>query len=619
MKIENIALYCKKNSNTIILVAILIIAAVLRFHKLTFQSLESDELQTLVDINPQLSWDQFLESVRTGEGVHPPFFFLVERYFVHFFGYSGWVVRSLCAASGVACVWAIFVLGKLIYSERLGLIAAALTCVNYFNIYFSQEARSYTLIWLLATVSYIFFIRTCKYLKTRDAILFSLSTILLAYTHYFGFLVNASELVIAIFFLLKEKENRIRLFVLLFLVQLSIVIAYIPWLPHLKTSGDIHAFWIEPVKPDFFIHFLHEYFGHVTMLTWMVCAFIVFYFIKVAFSIKVQRSGAIIFSFIFITASLLISLGIPYIRSVLVVPMLIPRYTIIALPSIIICIAFGIEAIPNNILRVSALGIFLLSSTHSLIYKKQYYRLPVKAQFREMTEYISANNPFCPLLNMPVKDEYYMKKYNFQGRLYSDEQIAFVDSMLQDEHLQKKIDTFWLVYFYNNPRFDMEKQKKLDNSYIAIKDSVFFNAFAQLYVSSKSLVKKIDYSYFKPEQAIEDAGKVIALWSGDIVSNAVQLSKGKYNMVVECYGTPLSGIYPHNNVYINEKRVMSFYSTMGDTYGTTHYLHYTAPFEVLNDTTATIRLNMDNDQNDSKTKEDRNTLIRNIYILKANN
>lgn len=173
--------------NTLILVIILIAATLLRFHKLTFQSLWNDEITTLIDADPNLTWGQLFESIRGYEGVHPPLFFIFERYFAFLFGYSDWGARALCALAGITSVWAIFLLGKEIKDEKLGLTASALMCVNYFCIYFSQEARMYSFLLLFTTLSYLFFLKVCKYIKVTDAILFILFTTFLIYTHYFGF------------------------------------------------------------------------------------------------------------------------------------------------------------------------------------------------------------------------------------------------------------------------------------------------------------------------------------------------------------------------------------------------------------------------------------------------
>jgi uncharacterized membrane protein len=139
--------------NYLLLIIILICGAYFRFRKLTFQSLWLDELTTMIDANPKLSWTEFIHTVIREEIVAPPFFFVVERYFAIFFGYNDWVARSVSACSGVGCIWAIYLLGKEIKDEKLGIVAAAITCVNYFNIMYSQEARVYAFLWLFTTLS----------------------------------------------------------------------------------------------------------------------------------------------------------------------------------------------------------------------------------------------------------------------------------------------------------------------------------------------------------------------------------------------------------------------------------------------------------------------------------
>ena len=322
---------------------------------------------------------------------------------------------------------------------------------------------------------------------------------------------------------------------------------------------------------------------------------------------------------IFVVTSIVISVGIPYLRSVLVVPMLESRYTIIILPSIIISFAYAICLIPNNLARATMLVAVVGYSMFSIIYKMNYYGKVIKEQYREITKFITAGSKIA-IVNSDLPQDYYFATYNFKGSLLngkigSQEDIA--DSILQKSSPRFAVDSYWHVDYFFNPRLATDKQREIDNAFIVIKDSVFDNCFAQLYVSAnKHLVEKIEPSRFDPKFLIVDSmSQLVAIWSGGVSTLPFSIKKGSYNIDVEAKGTPLAGIFPHNTVSVNEQVVGSFYSTIGNFYGPI-FGHHTFRFSVPSDTNIVIKIYMDNDSMGNG--EDRNTFLRNIFILKSN-
>src|SRR5579864_6371309 len=88
------------------------------------------------------------------------------RIWLHF-GWSPVFVRSLSVLLAGAVLPAIYWLANLLYDRRVALIATALFSVNAFAVRYSQEARSYALFVLLATLSAGFLISS---LRTRERV-----------------------------------------------------------------------------------------------------------------------------------------------------------------------------------------------------------------------------------------------------------------------------------------------------------------------------------------------------------------------------------------------------------------------------------------------------------------
>ena len=179
-----------KNYVFIFLFLILALSVFLRLYKLDFKSLWIDELYTIVPANP----NNDLESiVRYCKSDQPPLFFFLLHYWFKIFPYSPFFGRLLSVVIGVLGVAAMYFLGAEIKNRETGLYASALSAINYFHIYYSQECRFYSLLFLLTVVSFIFFLRSLKYKTKKNYLLYVLSTIGLLYTQYFGIIVFAED------------------------------------------------------------------------------------------------------------------------------------------------------------------------------------------------------------------------------------------------------------------------------------------------------------------------------------------------------------------------------------------------------------------------------------------
>jgi hypothetical protein len=69
---------------------------------------------------------------------HPPLVFIVQWLFFQVFGVSVWVARLPFVLVGLLSVWAIYRLGKQIWSERVGLLAAAVLALANYTVWISR-------------------------------------------------------------------------------------------------------------------------------------------------------------------------------------------------------------------------------------------------------------------------------------------------------------------------------------------------------------------------------------------------------------------------------------------------------------------------------------------------
>lgn len=140
-----------------ILAALTALAAALRLPQLSAQSFWFDEAATWSQVR-----GSFLDMlVGTVSDNYPPLYNTVTWLFVQAFGQAEWVIRLPAALFGIALVPMIYLLGARVGGRTAGLLAALLIALSAFHVWYSLEARMYSLLALTACA--------CAWALLRDA------------------------------------------------------------------------------------------------------------------------------------------------------------------------------------------------------------------------------------------------------------------------------------------------------------------------------------------------------------------------------------------------------------------------------------------------------------------
>ena len=132
------------------LLLVVALGGVLRFWDIGAESLWMDEAFTWL-------WaHQSHEALWGAAGrweANPPLYYSIQRLWSHIFGDSEAGLRSFSAVVGTLTVPIVFLVGRLIWGNVAGLIAALLLATAPLHIAYSQEARAYALVMLAATTA----------------------------------------------------------------------------------------------------------------------------------------------------------------------------------------------------------------------------------------------------------------------------------------------------------------------------------------------------------------------------------------------------------------------------------------------------------------------------------
>jgi uncharacterized membrane protein len=206
----------------VLLLLVVVLAAVLRLYDLDRESFWFDEAHTywIVTTAPT-------EIVKSVSGdVHAPLYFLLVHYWVRVLGDTDWVIRLFSALVGVAAIPVVFKIGALLFNQQFGLTAALFLSASGFHIQYSQEARPYSLYFLLTSLSVLFAVLAHKRIAYAW-IGYVVSTTLLLYTHNTAVLAIAAIMLFYTVWSWPWKRAALRPFLF---ATMTVFIIYTPWI-----------------------------------------------------------------------------------------------------------------------------------------------------------------------------------------------------------------------------------------------------------------------------------------------------------------------------------------------------------------------------------------------------
>ena len=206
------------------------------------QSLWLDEGTSAI-VARDLGFSEILTRFSTGD-FHPPFYYLFLKVWSNVFGTSELALRSLSVLAGVGTVYLVYLIAKKISNERSGILAATFLALSGLHIYYSQEARMYSLATFFVTLSVYFFIKAVKERKVVNWVLFSLTLPLISMTDYLPLLILPVFWIFGV--IAKKSISWWKSFVL---SHIPLITAWLWWLPTFQEQlgGGLRVETVNPV------------------------------------------------------------------------------------------------------------------------------------------------------------------------------------------------------------------------------------------------------------------------------------------------------------------------------------------------------------------------------------
>lgn len=172
--------------------AIVALGVVVRFTTLNQQSLWFDEATTWGIVAHGLG--HVLTTVPKTEST-PPMYYVLLWLWSRVFGLSEPGLRSFSALCSTLTIPVVWIIGRRLFSHRVGLVAALLAAVNPLLFWYAQEARAYSLLLLLSAVSLLAFTHALESPTRRRLLIWSVASALALAAHYYAAVLIGSEAV----------------------------------------------------------------------------------------------------------------------------------------------------------------------------------------------------------------------------------------------------------------------------------------------------------------------------------------------------------------------------------------------------------------------------------------
>lgn len=180
-----------------------------------------------------------IDSLRTNEGMQPPFYLICLHYVLKYLGSNTFMLRLISIILSLISIFLIYTLGKILYNEYVGILSAIFLSLSPYGVMYGPMVRPYPLAMTLSLLSTIRMIKLSRTptLSFKDKKLFSyIVTVLIGlYTIYHFIFVFLSQIIALLATNLRNKKNILKITTIFIIIALL----YLPWIPFLLDQLNV--------------------------------------------------------------------------------------------------------------------------------------------------------------------------------------------------------------------------------------------------------------------------------------------------------------------------------------------------------------------------------------------
>jgi mannosyltransferase len=375
-------------------------------------------------------------------------------------GQSEFIVRSLSVIFALATVPVVYALGATMFGSRVGILAALLLTVNAFFIQYAQEARAYSLVLLLVTLSSYFFVISIQRPSWRSWVGYVICSTLAVYSHLFAVFVLLTHGVSLV--LLRRQDVQWRK---VLISGAAVILMTLPVSIKVLSGGKFGLSWMPQPNLYSLLRVFYLLAGGSLLLLlgyFLLCFYTLILAIRTFVKFKRSvESWLYFFVLTWLFIPIILSFSYSFYK-----PIFWPRYLIICLPSLILLAGVGFSTIQKRSRRIfeASLIIMLILSGSALINWYTGYDKEGGEDWRQATRYVlsrvqTGDTIFFEPPHASVPFDYYLHRLDARRKIpasiyYSSE--AYVTSGIRKrrspvldetslEQLPRQYKIFWIV------------------------------------------------------------------------------------------------------------------------------------------------------------------------------
>lgn len=348
------------------------------------------------------------------QDVHVPLYHLLLHFWQLGFGQSIEAARTLSLLFFLATIPVVYLLARRILSVNWSLFVVLLFSFSPFMNWYANEARMYTLLVFVASLSQFFFIRLIETRGKRGWLGYALTALIGIYTHYFFFFNLATQ---GLYFLFTRKEF-VRGTLLKFLALAGgLLIAFLPWFLYFMSQGSASNTSPNLQKPssvDFFNVYTQFSFGFQTDEANTIFASL-WPLLVIAALLFVKSGQGISRKVAYMLVAALAPILLAFVISHTLTPFFVSRYMVASVAPLLIAGIWFISHYKKPLyLGLAGLMIGALVFTSYL----QYFSpaTPVKEDFRSAAQYIGENAQAHDIVVLSAPFSVYPFNYYYDGQ-----------------------------------------------------------------------------------------------------------------------------------------------------------------------------------------------------------
>jgi mannosyltransferase len=476
---------------TLVMLAIVLTGAVLRLYGLDRTSIWLDEA---------LSWDAarrpFWSMVRaTANETSQPLHNIILYGAIRLFGDSAIALRLPSVILGVANIYLLYRLGAVLWDRTTGAFGAALLAISGFHLWYSQEARMYSLFALAATAFVLASIEFLRQPNRLSAALCTATGLALLYSHPFATWVWVGINTALAAALLRHGDwiaARGRSWLA---TQGLAGLVFLPWAIVLQRQARhvMHGFWIPFPTPDLLYAMAVSIAGGAAMLGCLLLLLLLS-FLPAPASAAVAQGGSALRAFrrpvalapfepdigwqkVILLSWLLVPFLIGYVVSTVGRPILINRYLIGSLPALMLLAARGLRVLCFNRLVLLGAVVALLVFSIPMLHFNLTRRLREDDRAAVATFALNFRSSdlvvfLQPYMSIPFS--YYFRAPIRPPVVIRNAEIDDVDGL--------GADRIWLFVREANAGQSAKLFERIERSYVRKQEFQFFRVAVYLYI-----------------------------------------------------------------------------------------------------------------------------------------